>query len=257
LQQNIYKIKDIKMKINTILDYNKIPVNKSFNTRLMVTLASAKTKSKKRNPLNLSLVIDRSGSMHGEKLDYVKEAAKLLCNQLSSDDRVSLTTFDDKVHTVFQNSKINSDIQVDSLIDGIYSGGCTNLSGGYLNGITLAEESMKKGYVNRVILLTDGLANSGIVNENEIAQLVRDGLKRGISTTTIGVGENYNEDLLGTMAENGGGSTYFIENPEDAASIFNEELGYLFDLTAQNLKINFSPSMIDLRFDQLNTYKEK
>ena len=245
------------MKINTILDYNKIPVNKSFNTRLMVTLASEKTKSKKRNPLNLSLVIDRSGSMHGEKLNYVKEAAKLLCNQLSSDDRVSLTTFDDKVHTVFQNSKINSDTQVDSLIDGIYSGGCTNLSGGYLNGITLAEESMKKGYVNRVILLTDGLANSGIVNENEIAQLVRDGLKRGISTTTIGVGENYNEDLLGTMAENGGGSTYFIENSEDAASIFNEELGYLFDLTAQNLKINFSPSMIGLRFDQLNTYKRE
>ncbi len=242
------------MKINTILDYNSIPIDESFNARIMVTFDAEKSKTKDRKPLNISMVLDRSGSMSGDKLENVKSASKVLTNQLGKEDNISLTIFDDEVETIF-SGKCESISHYNNLIDRISTRGCTNLSGGYENGLHLSEELISKDSINRVMLLTDGLANRGIMDTSGLVNIARNGLEKGITTTTIGVGNHYNEELLGQLAENGGGSTYFIENPEDAVSIFSEELEYLFDLTSQNVKVKFIPKNNQVNFDQLNTFK--
>jgi Ca-activated chloride channel family protein len=243
------------MHLKTKFDYKSIPQNTLFNTRFIISLDAPRGENKNRKPLNISMVLDRSGSMHGEKLEYVKQAAATLVRQLGSSDTISLTSFDDEVTSVIFPGPCSSDNTAESLIAGIQSGGCTNLSGGYQQGIQYAGQGVSDDSISRILLLTDGLANRGIVDPNGIAELVRGALRKGISTTTIGVGLDYNEHLLGLMAENGSGSTYFIENPDDAPGIFNEELGYLFDLAAQNVKVRFSPIIDGISLKQLNTYR--
>lgn len=119
-----------------------------------------------------------------------------------------------------------------------------------------AKEYVSKDTITRVMLLTDGLANEGITNPDQLAQLAFNQKKNGVTTSTIGVGEGYDEFLLGRMAEYGGGSTYFIEDPDNAPSVFKEELGYLKSMAASQVSLTFKPKEQGLTFEQLNTYKK-
>ena len=127
-----------------------------------------------------------------------------------------------------------------NLIEGISIGGTTFLSGAYEAGYKAASQNKSTKNVSRVVLLTDGLANRGETDPEKLAQMAEKILSDGITTSTVGVGNDYDESLLGKMAENGGGGTYFIENPEDAEGVFLEELGYLKSLAATGLEITFN-----------------
>jgi Ca-activated chloride channel family protein len=124
-------------------------------------------------------------------------------------------------------------------IAGIYAGGSTNLSGGWLKGLELLESEPAE--IRRVLLLTDGQANVGIVDRGRLASLSASAAARGISTTTIGFGEGFDEELLSAMADAGRGNDHFAASPEEAPSIFTQEFEGLATLVAQNLSVEIRP----------------
>ena len=199
------------MNIENKFDFNRIPENTPFNTRLMVSLTADKIGNIDDKSLNIAVVLDRSGSMSGDKIEYVKTATKILGRQLNQDDFLSLTIYDDVVDILIPSTEMKNMHGFNESVNSIQPGGMTNLSGGYQKGYTLAKENKSENNISRVMLLTDGLANEGITDPDQLASIALKMNHQGITTSTIGVGEDYDEFLLGKMAENGGGGTYYIE----------------------------------------------
>ncbi|MEX2527865.1 MAG: VWA domain-containing protein [Gemmatimonadota bacterium] len=194
-----------------------------------------------RTPLNLSLVLDRSGSMQGEKLEYAKSAAALLLRRLAPEDVAGGVAYDDRVEPLPTGTRGAQREELLTAVQALFPRGMTNLSGGWMVGRDQVAESRLNGGVNRVLLMTDGLANRGVTNPLALAELCREAAVGGITTTTIGFGEGFDEDLLRAMADAGGGATYYVENPDQAPGIFEEELLGLMSLGAQNVVVEITP----------------
>lgn len=216
----------------------------------------------KRYPLNLSVVIDRSGSMKGEKLDKTKEAVVHLIKQLDSEDFISVVTYESKVEVVVEPQKVGDMGDLIKKINKIESEGSTFLSGGLEKGYSLVDQTRSElgdpSYVNRVILLSDGLANEGIVDEQALARIAADNLNtRNISLSTIGIGGDYNEKLMTALAIQGTGNYYFVEHATDIPGIFKQELDGVQSLVSKMtvLQITFPSNALKLR--QVHHYNYK
>lgn len=197
--------------------------------------------SSSRTPLNLCLVIDRSGSMSGDKLKYAKQAADFVVDQLKPEDFLSIVIYDTEVKTLLKSSAVNDKSHIHQLISTIQAGSSTNLSGGLSEGHSQVKANLKSGYVNRVLLMSDGLANAGIVDPERIKQLAtRINITDGITTSAFGVGTDFNEDLMMGIAESGSGNYYFIQNPDQIPEIFKKELNGLLQVVAQNVKVQLT-----------------
>lgn len=243
------------MRADFALDYDMLTVEREQKLYLMARfVAGSADKQGARRPLNLSLVLDRSGSMAGAKLDYTRQAVQFLVQHLSGNDICSIVLYNDKVETLFAPQRITNKDALIQQIDTIRPRGTTNLSGGWLEGCQHVRHSFDRGFLNRVIVLSDGLANRGITDQAQLISLARQKYEEGISTTTMGLGSDFNEDLMMEMANAGGGAFYFIESPEVAPEIFREELSGLLSLVAQNLMITLAPTAEVKGVRQLNAY---
>jgi Ca-activated chloride channel family protein len=195
----------------------------------------------KHIPLNISIVIDRSGSMAGDKINNAKKAAKYIVDQLSPEDYLSIVIYDGSVDVLQYATPVLNKYSIKSKIDGITDRGSTNLMGGALEGYAQVKRYYNASFINRVLLLSDGLANQGITDPNQIQQLVRQKNKlEGISISTFGVGRDYNEDLMTSMAETGTGNYYFIDNANEIAGIFKKELNNLSEVMAQRAELKIT-----------------
>ena len=196
-----------------------------------------------RPDLNLALVIDRSGSMEDKgKMDYAIEAANLLVDHLQPTDRLSVVDYDDIISVLWPSTLVKSPEMIKAKINSLFPRNSTNLCGGMMRGVEQVTPYVQGDQINRVILLSDGLANTGITSPNEIRKLVRESKNKGVTITAMGLGLEYNEDLLQLIAENSGGNYYFIENPKQMARIFDNELGTLFATVGKDVRLNFRAS---------------
>lgn len=177
-----------------------------------------------RPPLNVGLVIDRSGSMKGEKLDYARKAAVYAVEQLLPSDRVGVVTYDDRVETLLPSTPAVNKHHIIQKIKRLHAGNATALHAGWVQGGIVVSEALQPEFLNRVLLLSDGLANVGETNADAICTDVRGLAERGVSTTAMGVGRDYNEDLLEAMARSGDGNYWFIQSPSQIPTIFDQEL---------------------------------
>ena len=165
--------------------------------------------------------------------------------RLHPDDVVSVIAFDDLVRVVAPPAPRSSQLNLMQEVNALESGGSTNLSGGWLRGRQHMEQAREMlgsldGLSCRVVLLTDGLANVGIVDPSTLVELARTARTQGITTTTIGVGEGYDDDLLRAMADAGGGNSWYVERPDQAQDVLAEELGNLLSVSAQGLMVTLT-----------------
>jgi Ca-activated chloride channel family protein len=195
-----------------------------------------------RAPLNLSLVLDRSGSMHGSPIQYSKQACQFVVGQMSGDDLLSMVAFDNQITTVFEPEKVTYKDLMKAKINTIEPGGTTNLSGGLIKGAQYVLTHRKSGVVQRVILLSDGHANEGITDKEQLAKIAQEYKTSGVGITTLGVGEGFDEELMETIADNGGGNFYYIDQPDQIPQIFAKELEGLLKVVAQNVQLKLKPS---------------
>ncbi|MCZ7535031.1 MAG: VWA domain-containing protein [Acidimicrobiia bacterium] len=226
---------DAKLRI----DHQMLAVEQEHGVHCMLELQMPEAHVDDRTPLSISLVIDRSGSMSGEKLDVAKECARYLTRRLSGDDHLALITYDDSVDLVAPLAPVDAAV-LEHALAGIGTGGMTNLSGGWLKGLEEIDRAPDDG-VRRVLLLTDGQANVGIVDRGQLVSIAQ-GAKDKAATTTIGFGADFDEDLLAAIAAASDGATYYAENPDDAPAIFAEEFANLATLVAQNVSVEIRPA---------------
>jgi len=246
------------MQADFLLDYDVITVEREQRLYLMARLTAGPAPGQaSRRPLNLSLILDRSGSMAGNKIDFTRQAAALLVQNLSPMDLISIVLYNETVETFSQPQHVEQKDMLIQRIKKIRAGGTTNLSGGWLEGINHVANHLKDGQINRVILMSDGLANRGVTEHSELVKIAAQKRDAGISTTTMGLGEDFNEDLLIDIADAGGGAFYFIESPEVTPGILQEELSGLLKLVGQNLSLTVIPTEHVAEVRQMNTYPEE
>lgn len=191
-----------------------------------------------RLPLNLSLVMDRSGSMEGEKLDYVKKALAFVIEQLQIEDKLSVVTYDDKVEVLFAQQPVRDKNALLRQVEAIRSGNTTNLSGGMLEGFAQVRGTKTANCVNRVLLLSDGLANEGVTEPEKLQQIARTKfMEDGVGLSSFGVGADYNEDLMTALSEHGGGNYFFIDQADKIPGYFAKELQGLLAVVAQRTRV--------------------
>ncbi len=188
-----------------------------------------------RPPLNVALVLDRSGSMEGDKLERAKDAAEMAVGFLGPKDVLSIVAYDDEASVIYPAARVGDRRRAVSAIRNIYSGGSTALFAGVSKGAREIRKALDRQRVNRVILLSDGLANVGPDSPGELADLGASLLREGISVTTIGLGLDYNEDLMARLAAASDGNHAFVREPADLARIFDLEFRDAFDVVAQNV----------------------
>ncbi len=205
---------------------------------LQLLIRTPRMEQPHRKPLNVSVVLDRSGSMGDErKIEFAKSALTSLINQLSDRDILSVVIYDDVVEVLRPAGRLRDKRELVRSIESVYPRGSTNLGGGMLEGYRQVERFANKEYTNRVILLSDGLANEGITDPHRLNGIARKNKAHAISLTTMGVGLDYNENLMVGLAEHGGGNYYFIEHPRSIAHILNREFDALSSILAQNATI--------------------
>ena len=208
-----------------------------------------------RPALNLGLVLDRSGSMAGEKMINARKAAMFCVDQMLPTDRLSVVTFDDRIEVLFPSEPVTNKQSMKDLIGRVEARGSTALHEAWVRGgINVSEHMLDKG-INRVLLITDGLANVGLTTTDEIVSQALGLHQRGVGTSTIGIGDDFNEDLLLPMAQSAGGNAWHVAEPDDMQRIFQVELEGLITQFAHTVSLSLIPADGVRLADLLNDFE--
>ncbi|MEE9587608.1 MAG: VWA domain-containing protein, partial [Hyphomicrobiaceae bacterium] len=205
-----------QVKVRSTLGQSTIVAGETEKVYLRISLEGIPLlTSERRTPVNVALVIDRSGSMGGNKIQQAKEASIMALNRLSIDDFAAVVAYNHEVDVIVPATRVAGHREMAADIRRLRSNGRTALYAGTKQGVREVRKFLSDNKVNRVILLSDGLANVGPSRPEDLAELARDVVREGISVTTIGLGLGYNEDLMAKLAYNSDGNHAFVEHPGD------------------------------------------
>jgi Ca-activated chloride channel family protein len=221
------------------LDRDLLPAGQALTAVIKVSLeTSSVVDHRERPPVNLVLVLDRSGSMTGNKIAKAREAAIEALYRLNARDRFALVAYDHRVETLIPPQSAANKEWIEARIRQIRPGGNTALFGAVSQGAAEIRKNLGGGYIHRIILLSDGLANVGPSSPSDLGRLGAALLKEGISVTTVGVGTDYNEDLMAQLADRSDGNHYFVAESRDLPRIFASELGDVLSTVARRVIID-------------------
>lgn len=242
------------MKATIRPEFTLLAVEREHRVHCMFELTVPAGRRPPRVPLQIALVIDRSGSMAGAKLDNARRCAAWLGERLAPGDELALIDFDDRVRLRVPRGPVDQ-ARLRAALDALRPGGTTNLSGGWLKGVEQLRAAANGGAC-KVLLLTDGVANAGITDGEALGALARGAAGEGVGTTTIGFGDDFDEDLLTAMAAAGGGNAHWAETPDAVPAIFAREFDGLARLVAQNVSVEIRPSAEVEVLGVLNEYPQ-
>ncbi|MEI6667548.1 MAG: VWA domain-containing protein [Acidobacteriota bacterium] len=205
---------------------------------LLATVTAPQAPAKNnRDPLNVALVLDRSGSMGGSKIKLAREAVRQALQNLRPEDRFSVVVYDEDITTVVESTPASAEARRNAVqkLGHIDARGQTDLHGGWLAGCDQLAGRLAADGVGRCLVLTDGLANVGVTDRDELVRLAGAAFReRRVATSTFGVGSDFDERLLNGMADAAGGHFYFIEQPAQIPDLLTSELGELLEVVARD-----------------------
>ncbi len=188
-------------------------------------------------PLNLCLVLDRSSSMRGDRLNQVKEAAGKIIDQLSQDDFFSLVVFNDRADVVVPAQRVTNKPELKQSVGRVEAAGGTEMASGMALALQEIQRPMLSRGISRMLLLTDGRTYG---DESRCVEIARRAQSRGIGLTALGVGSEWNEDLLETMTARENSRAHYIASAQDIATVFADELKRMHSIFAQQVRIQIA-----------------
>lgn len=241
---------------NPILTHEQILLRDGERLYLLVKLVAEGERSAARPPLNLSVALDRSSSMRGRPLRGALTAARALAERLDERDWLSVVVYDRDVHTLWGPAPVTDAGRAQLLdrLEHVMSGYLTNLGGAYVEACRHIAAHHAPQAVARAIVLTDGYPSYGVCDAQELAEMATFQRARGITTTAVGFGNAFDEDLLTQMSKAGGGNFYYVSAPDDIPKAFSQELGHVFGLGAQELRVQFQMAPIVESLGVLHDY---
>ncbi len=205
-----------------------------------VDLAGADVPGSERTPVNLAVVIDRSGSMSGLKLAQAKQAAKHLVSLLRPADRLTVVHYGSDVkHLNGMRATVENKEQMLQYIDGIWDDGGTNIGAGLTTAKDLLLAAASDYKVSRVILISDGQPTEGVTDEGSLVQMAREIRQHGLTLSSIGVGNDFNENLMQAFAEVGAGAYGYLQDASQLATIFQKDLQRASTTVARKVALSF------------------
>jgi Ca-activated chloride channel homolog len=193
-------------------------------------------------PLNLALVIDRSGSMDApEKMPYLKRSLRVFLQSLAANDVVSIVAYSTEPEVIVRAREVGDGGWIDQAIARLEPDGSTDLHGGLMLGFREVDRGFDVRRNNRVILLTDGIANVGVTDPDRIAADAQEYNRRGIHLSTIGLGREFNDALLSRLAIQGQGAYHYIDSAEEMDKVFRKDVLGLVQKAAGDLSVQFRP----------------
>jgi Ca-activated chloride channel family protein len=203
--------------------------------------AAAGAAPAERGPSIIAVVVDRSGSMAGDKLEKTKNAVAKLLERLGAKDRVALIAYDSGVETVVAPSALEADGErgrVGAAVRALEAGGSTNISGALETAASLVRGARCAGEAGRVLLLTDGLPTAGVTDPAALARIARAARETGVDISTFGVGVDFNERLMLALSDAGGGTYAYIEDPGALGPVFERELARIASTAARDVRLS-------------------
>ncbi len=213
-----------------------VEAGKAQTVRVKVQVTGAELPEADRPPVNLAIIIDKSGSMSGDRIANARRGAVEAIRRLGRQDVFSVVVFDSSVRTLIPAQRLTDVGHAEEIISGIHAGGTTNIYGGMEAGLAELKKNLK-GFLHRAVLLSDGLANVGPTQPEAFEKLGREFAKAGVIVSTIGLGRDYNEHLLASLAQASEGNNYFVDNPNILPKIFEDEIGALVSTVATGVTI--------------------
>jgi Ca-activated chloride channel homolog len=217
---------------------------KSVRYALLEFTAPEAPRAVSSQPLNISFVIDRSGSMGGSKIELARAAVIQALKMLRDSDRFSVISYDNEIEVVVASTLATSEALRNAVmqVTDISARGNTNLGGGWLKGCEQIAEHLNANQIARCLLLSDGLANEGIIDRNELAAHSKELDERGIRTSCFGIGDDYDEVLLHGIAATSGGRSYHVETAVQIPDFLASELGEAFEVVARQAMVIVRPA---------------